>query len=81
MITGSGVIYTVIASIENTSYQAAYVPSLTYSCSIMFYDNSCDVLRELLNILKVKTDTFYPENTSAIQYIFYNYLNYFEYGS
>ncbi|XP_026474171.1 transmembrane 7 superfamily member 3-like isoform X2 [Ctenocephalides felis] len=43
-IIGNGVVVALIASIENTTFKAAYVPYLTYSCSLVFSENSCDVL-------------------------------------
>jgi hypothetical protein len=48
---GTGSVYTVIA--KHGTATAAYVPSLTYACSTVYWTDTCDVLSESLHLYAV----------------------------
>lgn len=47
---GTGSVYSVIAKSGRSS--VAYVPSLTYACSTIYWTDTCDVLSELTVIIR-----------------------------
>lgn len=47
---GTGSVYSVIAKSGKSA--VAYVPSLTYACSTVYWTDTCDVLSELTIIIR-----------------------------
>jgi len=47
---GTGSVYSVIAKSGRSA--VAYVPSLTYACSTVYWTDTCDVLSELTVIIR-----------------------------
>jgi len=47
---GTGSVYSVIAKSGGSA--VAYVPSLTYACSTVYWTDTCDVLSELTVIIR-----------------------------
>ena len=47
---GTGSVYGVIARDSGTNRVAAYVPAATYACSIVYWDDTCEVLSEYISL-------------------------------